>query len=173
MSFELSSQVKIVALAGVLVALAGAAFLLLQGGHSTPKTATVPVTPTHHRAQAHPAPARHAATPAVQLTAGLPAPLVRALEHSKLVVAVVWAKGDPVAADTLAQAKAGARSVHAPLVVLNVANDAVAARTATWMNSDIVQPAVLVVRRPGTVAVELAGYADKTSVAQAVVDSRR
>ena len=93
MSFELSSQVKIVALAGVLVALAGGAFLLLQGGHSTPKTATVPVTPTHHRAQTHghPAPARHAATPAVQLTAGLPAPLVRALEHSKLVVAVLAA----------------------------------------------------------------------------------
>ena len=40
------------------------------------------------------------------------------------------------------------------------------------MNSNVVSPAVLVVKRPGTIAVELDGYADEMAVAQAVVNSR-
>jgi hypothetical protein len=171
MSFELSTPVKIAALVGLLLASAAAGLFLLYNGHSPAKTVTPPVTPTHVRTPVHTHSAKPA-PPAVKLTAGLPAPLVTALTRSKLVVAVVWAKGDPVADLALKQARAGAKMAHAPLVVLNVANDAVAAKTATWMNSDIVDPAVLVVTRPGTVAVELAGYSDKIAVAQAVVDSR-
>jgi hypothetical protein len=175
MSTELSTPIKIVALAGLLIAAGAAATMLLLRGHSTSKPVAVHVTPTHVRAQAHshPATARHVTPAANSFVPGLPAPLVAALAHGKLVVAVVWAKGDPVAAEVLAQARQGARAAHAPLVVLNVAHDAVAGQTATWMKSDIVEPAVLVVERPGTIAVELAGYADKTAVAQAVVDSRR
>jgi len=174
MSFELSLPTKIVALAGLLVAVAAAGILLLYTGHSTSKTATTPVVPTHVRAPVHTRPVapKHVARATARFTAGLPTPLLTALRHSKLVVAVVWAKGDPVAADTLAQARAGARSVHAPVVVLDVAGDRVAGQTAAWMKNDIVQPAVLIVRRPGTIAVELPGYADKTAVAQAVLNSR-
>ena len=87
-------------------------------------------------------------------------------------MAVVYAKGDPVAAYLLAQARAGAKLARAKLVVLNVASDKVASQTATWMNSKVVSPAVLVVKRPGTIAVELDGYADEMAVAQAVVNSR-
>jgi hypothetical protein len=175
MSFELSTPVKIVALVGLLVAAAAGGLFVLYEGRSTSTPAAVPTTPVHVRGpvRTHPAPARHAAPSVPELVSGVPAPLVEVLRHNKLAVAVVWAKGDPVAADLLVQARAGAKAAHAPLVILNVGGDGVARQTAGWMNSNIVEPAVLVVRRPGTIAVELDGYADQTAVAQAVVDARR
>jgi hypothetical protein len=171
MSIELSTPVKIVALAGLaLVAGAAGGFLLLQR-HSTSTPVVAPSTQTHARTavRTHATPARPTAP---RLVSGLPVPLASALSHSKVVVAVVWAKGDPVAGDMLAQARRGARLARAPLVVLNVAGDKVAGQTAAWMKGKIVEPAVLVVTRPGTVAVELDGYTDQLAVAQAVVNSR-
>jgi hypothetical protein len=88
------------------------------------------------------------------------------------VVAVVYAPGDAVDAEVLAAARQGAASQHAPVVALNIRSDSVAASTATWMKN-LVEPAVLVVRRPGTTVVELDGYTDQASVAQAVADARR
>jgi hypothetical protein len=175
MSFELSSHVKIALLVAVLVAAGAAAALLLLHGRATSHPTTVPTTPTHVRTSthAHPATVHHATPAASRFVAGLPAPLVPALTRSKVVVAVVWMKGDPVASKVLAQARLGAKLAMAKLVVLNVQSDAVAAQTATWMKSDVVEPAVLVVKRPGTIAVELDGYTDQVAVAQAVVDSRR
>jgi hypothetical protein len=40
------------------------------------------------------------------------------------------------------------------------------------MGGRVVEPAVLVVTRPGTIAAELDGDADQLAVAQAVVNSR-
>jgi hypothetical protein len=173
MSTELSTPVKIVALVALLFAAGAAATMLLLRGHSTPKPEVVPTTPAHVRtpAHSHPVTAHHVA-PAPRFATGLPTALVAPLTRSKVVVAVVYAKGDPVAAYLLAQARAGARLARAKLVVLNVADDKVASQTATWMNSNVVDPAVLVVKRPGTIAVELDGYADQLAVAQAVVNSR-
>jgi hypothetical protein len=175
MSFELSQPVKIVAIVALLVAAGAMGLFLLNEERSSSKSPPVQTAPAQVRAPArtHPATARHAAPAAPKLVSGIPAPLAGVLRHSKLVVAVVFAKGDPVAADVLAQARAGARAAHAPLVVLNVAKDGVARQTAGWMNSNIVEPAVLVVERPGTISVELDGYTDQTAVAQAVIDARR
>lgn len=175
MTTEISLPIKILGLLALVLAGAGAAFLLLARHDSPSKPIAQPTaqSTTAHAPSHHPAATRHVPAPASRFVAGLPAPLVAALTHSKLVVAVVWAKGDPVAAEVLAQARQGARLARAPLVVLNVAHDSVAAQTASWMKSDVVEPAVLVVERPGTIDVELVGYADKTAVAQAVVDSRR
>jgi hypothetical protein len=174
MSLELSTPVKIIALVALFVVAGAAAMLLLLRGHSTSQPQTVATTPTHVRApvHTHPGTTHHVTPPAARFVPGLPTPLVGPLSHSKVVVAVVWAKGDPVAADVLAQAKAGARLARAHLVILNVAGDTVARQTATWMNSNIVEPAVLVVQRPGNIAVELDGYTDKMAVAQAVVNTR-
>jgi hypothetical protein len=169
MSTELSTPIKIVALVGLLFAAGAAATMLLLRGHSTSQPETAATTPTHVRTPAH----SHPATAhAPRFATGLPTALVAPLTRSKVVVAVVYAKGDPVASYLLAQARAGASLARAKLVILNVANDKVASQTATWMNSNVVDPAVLVVRRPGTIAVELDGYADKLAVAQAVVNSR-
>jgi hypothetical protein len=110
--------------------------------------------------------------PAVQLDTSLPSPLRHALLRSRTVVAVVYAAGDPADAAVLGEARQGAKDTHVGFVVLNVANDKVAGETATWLNH-VVEPAVVIVSRPGTISSELDGYADSTMVAQAVVDSRR
>jgi hypothetical protein len=174
MTTELSTPIKIAALIALLVAAGAAATMLLLRGHSTSQPETVATTPAHVRtpAHSHPATAQHTAPAATRFATGLPTALVAPLTRSKVVVAVVYAKGDPVAAYLLAQARAGAKLARAKLVVLNVASDKVASQTATWMNSNVVSPAVLVVKRPGTIAVELDGYADEMAVAQAVVNSR-
>ena len=174
MSTELSTPIKIAALVGLFLAAGAAGAMLLLRGHSTSQPQTVPVTRAHARtpAHSHPATARHAAPAAIRFATGLPTALVGPLTRSKVVVAVVWDKGDPVAADVLAQARAGARLARAKLVILDVASDKVASQTAMWMNSNVTEPAVLVVKRPGTISVELDGYADKMAVAQAVVNSR-
>jgi hypothetical protein len=172
MSFQLSTPVKIVALVGVVLVLGAAGSFLLLQRNST--TSTAPVVAPRTQPHAHPAVRTHPtpAPTAPKLVAGLPAPLVSALSRSKVVVAVVWVAGDPVSSYLLAQARQGAQLARAKLVLLNVGADKVAGQTATWMKGVIVDPAVLVVTRPGTVAVELDGYADKMAVAQAVVNSR-
>jgi hypothetical protein len=174
MSFELSLQIKILALVGLVLAAGLVGTLVLSHDHSGSQPVVAPVTtPAHVREPAH-----HRAyvvkpvAPTIQLAAGLPAPLRGALAHSRLVVAVVYAPGDAVDAEVLAAARQGAASEHAPLVGLNIHSDSVAATTATWLNK-LVEPAVLVVARPGTIVVELDGYTDEASVAQAVADSRR
>ena len=174
MTFELSLQIKILALVGLLLAVGLAGTLLLPHNRSSSHPVVTPATsPAHTRVPAHqrvPV-ARHAA-PSVPLTAGLPAPLRSALIHSRLVVAVLYAPGDAVDAEVMAAARNGAATQHAPVVGLNIRNDSVAAATASWM-ANVVEPAVLVVERPGKIVVELDGYTDEASVAQAILDARR
>ena len=99
----------------------------------------------------------------------LPAPLRQALRQSREVVAVVIAPGVPGDADAVQEARAGAAAAHVGFAVLNVKQDPVAAALAAWAPT-AGDPAVLVVKRPGTIAVELDGYADREMVAQAALD---
>jgi hypothetical protein len=175
MTFELSTMTKLLALVGVLLT-AGmvGTFLLLENHRSAspPVVVTHTPTPSHTRVPTHPRiHISKPATPTVTLSAGLPAPVRSALTHSRLVVAVVYAPGDAVDSEVYAQARQGARAAGAPLVGLNIRTDSVAAATATWMQN-VIEPAVLVVVRPGRIAVELNGYTDQASVAQAIVDAR-
>jgi hypothetical protein len=55
--------------------------------------------------------------------------------------------------------------------VLDVTRETVAAPLAGWA-PNAVDGSVLVVRRPGKVAVELDGYADRQMVAQAALDAK-
>jgi hypothetical protein len=173
MTFELSLQIKILALVGFLLAAGLAGTLVLQRSDSgSQPVVALQTTPGHARQPAHHrAPVAKPTSPALQLLAGLPAPLRSALVRSRLVVAVLYAPGDAVDAEVLAAARQGAAAQGAPVVGLNVRTDSVAAATATWMRN-LVEPAVLVVRRPGTIVVELDGYTDEASVAQAVADAR-
>ena len=171
MTFDLSLRIKILALVGLVLAAGAAGTFVLAHNRSgseplaIPPTHTTPAQGAKQPVQAH---AQPASTP---LDANLPAPVRHALGQSKLVVAFVGTPSIAVDAEVLAEAQAGARSAHAGFVTLDVRNDTVAAATAAWMK-DIFEPAVLVVTRPGTIAVELDGYADSSMVAQAVADSR-
>jgi hypothetical protein len=172
MTFELSLQIKILALIGLLLAAGAAGTLMLSHNRSTSQPV---LTPARHAVQTHTAKPRPApvtlAHSAVRLDPSLPAPLRHALTRSRMVVAVVYAPGDPADAEVLAQARQGAASTHVGFVGLNVRNDQIAGATAAWMHH-VVEPAVVVVRRPGKIAAELDGYVDSTMVAQAVVNAR-
>ena len=187
MTFELSLQIKILALVGLLLAAGAAATLMLAQSHSAsePPLTHALTRPAQSQSQSrshgqshgqsqsakpsatHTAPQSHA----VVLDPGLPGPLAHALERSRTVVAVVYAPGDRADAQVLAEARAGAARTGVGFVALNIRSDAIAGATAVWMHH-VVDPAVVVVGRPGTIAAELDGYADSTMVAQAVVDVR-
>ncbi len=176
MTIEISTPIKILMLALLALVVGAAGLFILERSRST-ATGNAPLsrsTATHsatHTAVHHPVAPKHVA-PVVHFAPFLPQPLQHALTYSRLVVAVVYAPGNPIDAQVLAQARKGARSVHAKVVALNVRNEQVAASTAAWMKNPV-EPAVLVVSRPGNIAVELDGYADSMTVAQAVVDARR
>ena len=174
MSFELSTPIKVVALAGLLVALVAGAFAsitVLRGRQHTP---------TGVRAQPQTGSASASATlkfnqvpkkvlRPVVIDANLPAPLRHSLRSSREVVAVVVSPGVPGDQDAVQQARAGASAAHVGFTVLDVTRAPVASALAIWA-PNAVDPAVLVVKRPGNVAVELDGYADRQMVAQAALD---
>jgi hypothetical protein len=146
--------------------------LVLKG--SAPVTAPPPVV--HHplvrpgaaaaaaKSHATPTAPRHRAAPAIDPT--LPAPLRTALARHAVVVAVLYAPGVPGDGAALDAARAGAKGAHAGFAVLNVRNESVAAAMATKLpgSSD---PSVLVVRRPGKIALVINGFVDDAVVSQA------
>jgi hypothetical protein len=177
MTFELSTPVKIAALVGlmlVLLAGAGAAYTMALQKHQQAVT-VVPSTPTGTKPGHHPAIVKFAAkTPKpapVVIDRNLPAPLRGALRYSKVVVAVVWSPGVAGDADVVQAARLGAATAGTGFVALNVAQEPVAAALAAWA-PQAADPAVLVVKRPGTLVVELDGWADQNMVAQAALDAR-
>ncbi len=161
----LSTPVKVVALAGLCCALALAGLLLLVAARhrsATPSVAAVDLPAPAHRV---------APKPQLHLVAGLPAPLHRALERSRTVVAVVYAPHLARDVSVLAAGLQGAQDAHVGFAPLDVSRRAVALSLATW-RPQAADPAVLVVRRPGVVVTELDGWSDRAMVAQAAADAR-
>ncbi len=190
---QVSPKMRIVAAAGIGLIVLLAAFKLLvlshHGQSSSPAPVVVhhpvavvhhPVAVVHHRsAPAHKAttrPARrvHHAKPTVpklHLDPTLPAPLRQALSHSRVVVAVLYAPNAPGDAEAVSEARKGAQAAHVGFAMLNVRNEAIARAIAQQVDGAS-DPAVLVVRRPGTVALKLDGFVDAAVVAQAAANTR-
>jgi hypothetical protein len=164
---SLSRQTKIIALAGLalLLGIAGLGSFVL----ARQKVAAQPVVVTHHDAKPVQEARTHGSRP--RIDAALPATLRAALARSATVVAVLDAPGIAGDAGAVKAARTGAKAAHVGFAVLNVRNEATAAALAQQAPG-ATDPAVLVVRRPGTIAVELDGYADSETVAQAAVDAR-
>ena len=121
---------------------------------------------------------------------GLPAILVHALNaHPVVIVALYQVDRTATAAQrlaarqgksadaavgidrlSLAEAQQGARDAHAGFVGVNVFRRADAA-PLTKLLGVLQDPAVLVFKRPGTVFVQLNGFADKDTVAQAAANA--
>jgi hypothetical protein len=96
---------------------------------------------------------------------GLPAVLRRALAKHPVVVAVLFSSGVPGDEDAVAAARQGAGTAHAGFAALDVGKEAYARAAALKLDSTAA-PAVVVIRRPGTVSVVLQGYADAQLIAQ-------
>lgn len=171
----LSTPLKVLGLAALALALAGAGAVTLLLGHARKGHHAAPaVTPT----TVHPvAPRAKPVTPAappkpvIRLDAGLPAPLHAALLRSREVVAFLYVPTSPDDRALLAQVRSGAHDARVGFVALNANDEQVAEAAFSWARSSAV-PATFVVRRPGTTVFQIQGLTDRTAVAQAAASAR-
>jgi hypothetical protein len=175
---KISLPVRIFAILIVLAGLAGMLAMRTMAPSNEPVAIPAPVrTPAEKSVpQSAPQPAKAAAqapTPVkpkpvnpVVPPSGFPVVVDRALrQHAVVVVSLVvpGARVDQLAA---AEAKAGAKLSGAGFLALNVLNEGVARALLAKLDS-AQDPSVLVVNRSGEVAVELAGFVVRETVAQA------
>lgn len=181
MSTQISPQMRIVALAGVLlIALAGSGLLLLR--HSKPGAVTVPstshsTTPAATTALHRPAaskPAVHVRVMRPKVDPRLPAPLRSALARHPLVVVGLYDPQVRVDSLSLAEARAGASAARVGFVPVNLLDDAVAGPLTALLpaNQLLPAPGLLVYRRPGRLVYRFDGYLDRAAVTQAVRNAR-
>jgi hypothetical protein len=201
MGSKVSQPVRIVALVGLLGALAlGTGFALLgksAGSQAAPKTikplhprhtATVASKPavtahakanavTKAKAKAKPA-AVHKAKPkpqparVVQLPAnGLPDAVNQALLTHEVVVVSLYDPEALVDAASLGEAQAGAKLANVGFVPLNVLSQTQAEPLAKKLGV-LPDPALLVFRRPGDLVFRVNGFADRDTVAQAAFNAK-
>lgn len=180
MTTQISPQMRIVALSGVLlIALAGASLVLLR--HSKPGAVTVPLaqhstTPpksTSLHTSPAPPPARvKVVRPAVNPL--LPGKIRAALERHPLVVVVTFDPHVKVDGLTVTEARAGAAGGGAGFVAVSLLDDHVAGRLTALLPSGqlLPTPGILVYKRPGTVVFRYDGYLDRAAIAQAVADAK-
>jgi hypothetical protein len=180
---KISLPVRIFAVVLVLVGAAGMLAMRTMGPSAEPVAIPLPAKPAAKPAAAPAKAAKAAATPkapaavnapkAVKQTippTGFPTVVDRALrQHEVLVVSLVvpGARVDELAA---AEAEAGAKLGGAGFLALNVLNEGVA--RALLKKIDAVQdPSVLVLKQSGEVALQLGGFVDRETVAQAAANA--
>jgi hypothetical protein len=184
MSRNVSPQVRVLALVGVLVTLALALGLRMLSPGGSP-TAAHRLKPLHQRTQNHrAAPTRKAHSPAkpnsrstldldpIVRASGLPPTVARALLDHHVVVVSLFSPRAKVDGTALSEARAGAEAADAGFVRINVLRQ----REIAALNAKLgvmYDPTVLVFRRPYELFVQLDGFADRETVAQAATDAAR
>jgi len=184
---KISLPVRIFAVVIVLVGVAGMLAMRTMGAsvdESAPiplpvKKAATPAKSTPQPAKAASAPKPSAAKaakpkPAVNPVvppSGFPVVVDRALRQHEVVVLSLVVPGARVDELAAAEAEAGAKLGGAGFLALNVLNEGVARSLLAKLDS-VQDPSVLVVKRSGEVAIELAGFVDRETVAQAATNAR-
>ena len=181
---KISLPVRIFAVVIVLVGLAGMLAMRTMGpsvDESAPiplparKAATPakitpqPATPAATAPKVTPAKPTPPVNPVVPPT-GFPAAVDKALQQHRVVVVSLVVPGARVDELAAAEAKAGAKLGGAGFLALNVLNERVARALLAKLDS-VQDPSVVVVKRSGDVAVELAGFVDRETVAQAAANA--
>lgn len=197
MTLTLSPPMRIFALVGALVAVAGALAMFMMGRGTTepvaiptPVVAPAPVTPAPAPAakatkstaaakaaaakKANAARAAAASTPVVKKPTlpptGLPAALDAALAKNAVVVVSLYVPGARVDKLATDEARAGAALGGVGFLALNVLDERQAKPLLTKIGV-LEDPSVLVFTRPAKVAVRLAGFVDRDTVAQAAANA--
>jgi hypothetical protein len=183
---KISLPVRIFAVVIVLVGVAGMLAMRTMGA-SVDESAPIPlpVKQTATPAKSTPKPAKAAAArkpsaakaakpkPAVNPVvppSGFPVVVDRALRQHEVVVLSLVVPGARVDELAAAEAEAGAKLGGAGFLALNVLNEGVARSLLAKLDS-VQDPSVLVVKRSGEVAIELAGFVDRETVAQAAANA--
>jgi len=169
----ISPPIRILALVGVLVAV-GLGILLFTHNRSASSSSS-PAVPSVDATKPATSPAKPAAKPAhkpkIVLLPGVPAPVARALQSSKVVVVALYAHGVTGDKATVEQARAGAKSAHSGFAAVNVDDEKTARALGKFAGATTAPPAVLVVKRPGKIVNQFNGYQDSEIVAQAAHDA--
>jgi len=182
---KISPPVRILALVLVLVGVGGMLALRTMGPSTEPVAIPLPAAKPAKAAVAQPAKAA-ASAPAVNPAAkpvatrkplnpvvpatGFPVSVDRALRQHEVVVVSLVVPGARVDELAAAEAQAGAKLGGAGFLALNVLNEDVARALLNKLES-VQDPSVLVVKRSGEVALELAGFVDRETVAQAAANA--
>jgi hypothetical protein len=171
--------IQLLALVGLLAALAGGAALTLQHnspsatppiveprakvGHKTPAVVATPSTHTSVRPQ----PVKHA--PALVAANGLPMVLATALRKHRIVVVSLVDPQSLTDAVSFAEARAGAAAAHVGFLSVSVLDANVAGPLTTLLPGGglLPDPGLLIYRRPGSLVQRINGFADRDAVAQA------
>jgi hypothetical protein len=136
---------------------------------ATHKSATVKpkAVPTHAKAPAQPAkPAKVTKQAVPAVSSALPLPLAQALAANPTVVAVLYNPQAEVDGIAVAEARAGAALAGAGFVALSVLSQRDVGKLTEQLGL-LPDPAVLVFKRPATLAARIDGFSDKETVAQA------
>jgi hypothetical protein len=102
---------------------------------------------------------------------GLPISIANALKSNAVVVVSLVVPGASVDELARAEAQAGARAAAAGFVTINVLDDKQGSPLAAKLGV-LEAPAVLVYKRPDSLFVQLEGFADRETVAQAAANAR-
>jgi hypothetical protein len=184
---KISVPVRIFAVVIVLVGAAGMLAMRTMGaGVDASAPIPLPVKKAAAPAKSTPKPAKAAAStpkpsaskvakpkPAVNPVvppSGFPVVVDRALRQHEVVVLSLVVPGARVDELAAAEAEAGAKLGGAGFLALNVLNEGVARSLLAKLDS-VQDPSVLVVNRAGEVAIELAGFVDRETVAQAAANA--
>jgi hypothetical protein len=175
----LSPPVRVLALVGALALTGLAAFLFLVGRGSqsgVPSTSAVVIHSPSRQAKARAGTqAGKPATPAVHqtriaLVPGLPDGIADALRVHRFVIVTVYVPGASVDAFVRSEAQAASATTRAGYVGVSARSETALARLVA-KTGVLPDPAVVIMRRPGTVATTL-GIADRETIAQAVLQAR-
>jgi hypothetical protein len=188
----LSPQIRILALVGLLAALGlGASMLVLGRGGSKTETlsastaaATTAAATTHVTpARPHVAPAKphHATKPKPAATgfhgnpvySNLPRALQWQLAHHRVVVVSIYNSRSDVDAISVAEAHQGAIDAKVGFLLVDVLDNRVAGLLTALLPGGglLPDPGVLVYKAPGTIALRLDGFNDRSAVAQAALNA--
>jgi hypothetical protein len=166
-------QLRLVALLGLVVVVAGGYWLLVARPKTTTTPSTARSTPAHTTATPT-APRKghtHATTPAKVAVNGLPFAVAKALRKHSVVVVSLYSPRAGLDKLASAEAKAGAAASRAGFVSLDVFRQSSGSPILRKVGV-VDTPAVLVISRPHTVYAVLRGFADRLVVEQAVADAR-
>lgn len=198
MDTQISTPVRLVAIIGLVAALAGGAGIFFLNRSAAAVEAGEPIAqPVARNAELLPVPAdakpkpkakpaqkkavpakapapvkkaEPAAVPSVD-DDGLPMSVSAALRRSEVVVVALFAPGGSVDNLALAEARAGAREAGAAFVAVNVLEKTQGIAIARLLGVTE-SPATLVYRSPAALAFRFDGFADLDTVAQAATDAR-
>jgi hypothetical protein len=182
-TLTISPQVRLVAALGGLAALGLAAFMFTLGRPSGASQASLaPIKPLHpvRKRGAHGSPVKPRAKPKatpkkaapkpVVLLPGLAPEVAAALRTHVVVVVSLFDPQARVDQISLAEASAGAKTADAGFVPLDVLRQGQGGPLVKLLGV-LPDPAVLIYRRPGDLVARFDGFADRDTVAQAVVNA--